>query len=168
METKMHNPSFDIVLYNPQIPQNAGAVARLCAATKSRLVLVKPLGFRTDSKYAKRAGLDYWDYVHTRTVDHLDEVGSFREGHFYFVTKKGKRCYTDVKFTSGDALIFGSEEYGLPEDLLETHPGKTIHIPMFHERVRSLNLATSVAIVLYEAIRQCLKKSGAQNKEENC
>lgn len=164
----MHNPSFDIVLYNPQIPQNAGAVARLCAATKSRLVLVKPLGFRVDSRYVKRAGLDYWEYVDTRTVDRLDEVGSFREGAYYLITKKGKKRYTDVRFSPGDALLFGSEEYGLPEELLEGHEERAIQIPMFEENVRSLNLATSVAIVLYEAIRQCLEKSRAEDKEKNC
>jgi len=145
---------FDVVLVEPEIPPNTGNVGRLCLATKSTLHLVKPLGFSLDDRQLKRAGLDYWDDVDLKVWDSLDaRMKSKRPGDCcFFVTTKTKRAYWDVKFRPGDFLIFGRETKGLPEKLLAENTSDCITIPM--EDARSLNLATAVGIVLYEAIRQ--------------
>jgi tRNA (cytidine/uridine-2'-O-)-methyltransferase len=145
---------FNVVLVEPEIPPNTGNIARLCLATRSRLHLVKPLGFSLDDRQLKRAGLDYWDDVDVKVWESLDAVLKAKrqgERHF-FVTTKSKRAYWDVLFRPGDFLIFGRETKGLPENLLVEHEEDCITIPM--HGTRSLNLATAVGIILYEAIRQ--------------
>jgi tRNA (cytidine/uridine-2'-O-)-methyltransferase len=168
----------NVVLVEPEIPPNTGNVARLCAATQATLHLVGPLGFRLDDKTLKRAGMDYWEHVTWKYWDTLEalqmvvrnphplegrgEVSSPRvrgedqgEGPcFYYVTTKSKRPYTQPRYQWGDYLVFGRETAGLPESLLDANPDTTITIPMFNPEARSLNLATAVAIVLYEAVRQ--------------
>ena len=144
---------FNVVLVEPEIPPNTGNVGRLCLATQSTLHLVKPLGFSLDDRQLKRAGLDYWDDVDLKIWDSLDALFAKRgEERFFFVTTKAKRAYWSVKFEPGDFLIFGRETKGLPEELLAEHEKDCITIPM--QGTRSLNLATAVGIVLYEAIRQ--------------
>lgn len=145
---------FNVVLVEPEIPPNTGNIGRLCLATQSTLHLVKPLGFSFADRELKRAGLDYWDQVDLKVWESLEallEAIDQRDRHF-FVTTKTKRVYWGVKFQSGDFLIFGRETKGLPESLLAAHAPDCITIPM--AGARSLNLATAVAIVLYEAIRQ--------------
>jgi tRNA (cytidine/uridine-2'-O-)-methyltransferase len=145
---------FNVVLVEPEIPPNTGNVGRLCLATKSTLHLVKPLGFSLDDRQLKRAGLDYWEDVDVKTWDSLDAlINAKRSGErYFFVTTKTKRAYWDVQFCRGDFLIFGRETRGLPEDLLAANIDNCITIPM--HGTRSLNLATAVAIVLFEAVRQ--------------
>jgi tRNA (cytidine/uridine-2'-O-)-methyltransferase len=145
---------FNVVLVEPEIPPNTGNVGRLCLATKSTLHLVKPLGFSLDDRELKRAGLDYWQDVDLKIWDSLPAMmkSKGQEGRVFFVTTKTKRPYWDVKFRPGDFLIFGRETKGLPEGLLRGNPDSCITIPM--RDTRSLNLATAVAIVLFEAVRQ--------------
>lgn len=141
-------------MVEPEIPPNTGNVGRLCLATKSTLHLVKPLGFSLDDRQLKRAGLDYWDEVDLKVWDSLDAFLKPRragERHF-FVTTKTQRAYWDVQFRAGDFLIFGRETKGLPETLLAARKSDCVTIPM--AGTRSLNLATAVGIVLFEAIRQ--------------
>jgi tRNA (cytidine/uridine-2'-O-)-methyltransferase len=145
---------FNVVLVQPEIPPNTGNVGRLCLATKSTLHLVKPLGFSLDDRQLKRAGLDYWEDVDLKTWDSLDALIKAKqsgERHF-FVTTKTKRAYWDVRFQPGDFMIFGRETKGLPESLLAANEPVCITIPM--AGTRSLNLATAVGIVLFEAVRQ--------------
>lgn len=143
---------FNIVLYEPEIPQNTGNIARLCACTGSRLYLVGKLGFSLSSKYTKRAGLDYWDSVDIQKVDTIEElIEANKDANFYYLTTKSKKLYTEIKFKQGDFLVFGPETRGLPNEYV-TRPN-AITIPM-KEGQRSLNLSNSVAIVTYEAIRQ--------------
>ena len=144
---------FNVVLVEPEIPPNTGNVGRLCLATKSTLHLVKPLGFSLDDRQLKRAGLDYWDDVDLKIWDSLEELFAKQtKDRFFFVTTKTTRAYWDVKFRPGDFLIFGRETKGLSEELLAAQAKDCITIPM--AGTRSLNLATAVGIVLYEAIRQ--------------
>lgn len=145
----------NIVLVEPQIPQNTGNIARLCAATASPLHLVGKLGFKTDDKHMKRAGLDYWQYLDLSYYDDFDSFEKMASGkaNFYFITTKGERTYTEFSFKESDYLIFGSETSGLPEELRSRSEDYYIKIPMIEE-ARSLNLANSVGIVLYEALRQ--------------
>ncbi|MBQ9245754.1 tRNA (cytidine(34)-2'-O)-methyltransferase [bacterium] len=145
---------FNIVLYEPEIPQNTGNIARLCACSGARLYLVGKLGFSLTDKYVKRAGLDYWDSVEIIKYDSLDELKKdYPESTFYYLTTKSKNLYTDVKFKENDFLMFGPETRGIPEKILNENKDNSITIPMV-EGQRSLNLSNSVAIVLYEAIRQ--------------
>jgi tRNA (cytidine/uridine-2'-O-)-methyltransferase len=145
----------NVVLVEPEIPPNTGNVARLCAATGATLHLVGPLGFRLDDKALKRAGMDYWEHVTWRYWNSLEELRqSDSTARYYYVTTKSKRPYTEPRYRWGDYLVFGRETAGLPRPLLEANAGQTITIPMFHPEARSLNLATAVAIVLYEAVRQ--------------
>jgi len=142
------------VLFNPQIPPNTGNIARLCVGANATLHLIRPIGFFLDDKSMKRAGCDYWEHVDMKIHDSLEDLYKFAgEANFYYVTKFGKSKYTDVKYQKGDYLIFGSEESGLPDKVLEDNPDKTLVIPM-SDRIRSHNLSNSVAIVLYDAIRQ--------------
>ena len=148
-----HN--LQIVLVEPEIPPNTGAVARLCAATNTVLHLVEPLGFRLDDREMKRAGMDYWQHV----VWHSwPSWNALREAHpgarFHFLTTKTSHLYVDARFEPNDFLVFGRETKGLPESLLKENTDACLTIPMYNENVRSLNLATSAAIVLYEALRQ--------------
>lgn len=145
----------NIVLVEPEIPQNAGNIARTCAVTGSRLHLVRPLGFEVSDKYLKRAGLDYWKFVDVSYYDSIEEVmEKFYNGdNFYFFSTKAKTIHSDAKYKDGDFLVFGKETHGLPEPLLEKHYENTLRIPMWGN-LRSLNLSNSVALTLYEALRQ--------------
>lgn len=142
-----------IVLVEPEIPSNTGNIARLCAATKSTLHLVHPFGFRLDDAAMKRSGMDYLDIACIREHKNLQECLS-SAGNHYFLTTKTRKPYWDVKFNPDDYLVFGRETKGLPEELLKANPEKCLTIPMLEPKARSLNLSTSVAIVLYEALRQ--------------
>jgi tRNA (cytidine/uridine-2'-O-)-methyltransferase len=149
---------FHVVLVEPEIPPNTGNVARLCAATKSRLHLVEPLGFRIDEHAVRRAGLDYWPLVDLHThpsyaaaTDHIRACEP--APRLWLFTGKASRSYLQVEFCPGDALVFGKESCGLPEWLLSAQPEAQVGIPMLGP-VRSLNLANAVAIALYEALRQ--------------
>ena len=142
----------NIVLYEPEIPQNTGNIARLCACTGASLYLVGKLGFSLSSKYTKRAGLDYWDSVDLHKIDTMEELlEANKSANFYYLTTKTNRKYTDVKFQDGDFLVFGPETRGLPKEYVGKDTALTI--PM-KEGQRSLNLSNSVAIVAYEVIRQ--------------
>jgi tRNA (cytidine/uridine-2'-O-)-methyltransferase len=146
---------FNVVLVRPRIPPNAGNVARLCAATRSRLHLVRPLGFRLDDRQMKRAGLDYWEHLDLTVHESWDEFLAENSAQpIYFFSKKGRRLYSEVKFTPGDFLVFGSETGGLPEAILRENEERTVRLPILEPKVRSLNLADSVAAALYEALRQ--------------
>ena len=145
---------YNIVLYEPEIPQNTGNIARLCACTGSKLFLVGKLGFSLSDKYMKRAGLDYWSSVDLKRYDNLDELkAEYPDSNFYYLTTKSKKLYTDYKFQNNDFFVFGPETRGIPEDILHANSEFAITIPM-EQGQRSLNLSNSVAIVVYEAIRQ--------------
>lgn len=144
---------FNVVLVEPEIPPNTGNVGRLCLATKSTLHLVKPLGFSLADRQLKRAGLDYWDEVDLKIWDSLGALQRANtQARFFYVTTKTRKAYWGVDFRPGDFLIFGRETKGLPQELLSTNASACITIPM--QGTRSLNLATAVGIVLFEAIRQ--------------
>ena len=144
---------FNVVLVEPEIPPNTGNVGRLCLATRSTLHLIGPLGFSLDDRQLKRAGLDYWDEVDVREWSSLDELRRTNvSGRFFYLTTKGKQPYFEVRFRPRDFLVFGRETKGLPERVLSENRECCITIPM--HGTRSLNLATAVAIVLFEAVRQ--------------
>ena len=145
---------FNVVLIEPEIPPNTGNIGRLCLATGSTLHLVKPLGFSIDDRELKRAGLDYWKEVDVRLWDSLEDLQRSQEptARLFFLTTKSDRAYCDARFQPGDFLVFGRETKGLPEALLAANPEQLLTIPM--RGARSLNLATAVAIVLFEAVRQ--------------
>ncbi len=148
-------PPFHIVLIEPEIPPNTGNIGRLCAATGAHLHLVGKLGFSLDDKHLKRAGLDYWSEVKLHRWESLQHLQQeFPQGCFWYTSKKATQCYTDVNYSHGDFFVFGKETLGLPEDLLKEEANQAILIPIFSSAVRSLNLANSAAIILYEAIRQ--------------
>ncbi len=151
---KWVEPPLSIVLVEPEIPPNTGNIARLCAATGSILHIVGEPNFRlTDSKL-KRAGLDYWHNVKLIRHKNFEAFMSGLNRNFYLFSTAGKRCYLDVNYKPGDALIFGNESAGLPDELLILYPERVCAIPLQADKVRSLNLATAVSIVLYEALRQ--------------
>ena len=157
-----------IVLVEPEIPQNTGNIARTCAVTQSSLYLVRPLGFSTDDKYLKRAGLDYWDKLDIHYYDSIYQlIADFPGSNFYFASTKSTRGYHEISYKYDDFLVFGKETAGLPESLLIENLNNCIRIPMGDE-LRSLNLANSVAIILYEALRQTnfpnLKAKGKLSK----
>jgi tRNA (cytidine/uridine-2'-O-)-methyltransferase len=145
---------FNVVLVEPEIPPNTGNIARLCLATGSTLHLVKPLGFSLEDRQLKRAGLDYWDEVDVRTWESFAELHARQppDAHYFFLTTKTTRPYYAASFQPDDFLVFGRETKGLPEALLDVNIERCITIPM--RGTRSLNLATAVAIVLFEAVRQ--------------
>ncbi len=145
-----------IVLVNPEIPQNTGNIARTCAATNTRLHLVKPLGFSIESKEVKRAGLDYWEYVDLEVHDSLDAfISKYSQNRKYLATTKGSKIYTEVSYQEEDMLIFGRETTGLPRDFIQEHGEFAVRIPMSaNTRLRSLNLSNSANIILFEALRQ--------------
>ena len=149
----MHH--LQIVLVEPEIPPNTGAIARICAATNTVLHLIEPLGFHLDDKTLKRAGMDYWKHVQWHA---WPSWAIFREKHpaarFHLFTTKQGISYTEVQFKPDDFLVFGRETKGLPESLLHEHADACVTIPMLNANVRSLNLATAASIVLYEALRQ--------------
>lgn len=146
----------NVVLIEPEIPPNTGNIARLCMASNTTLHLVEPLGFRTDEATLRRAGMDYWHEVDVRIHKSFESVraGAPAGAAFYFLTPHATRSYLEPRYGKDDYLVFGRESIGLPPTLLAAHEATCIAIPMANPRARSLNLATSVAIVLYEALRQ--------------
>ncbi|HEX8960228.1 MAG TPA: tRNA (cytidine(34)-2'-O)-methyltransferase [Geobacteraceae bacterium] len=151
---------FHIVLVEPEIPPNTGNIARLCGATRTVLHLVGKLGFSTDDRTLKRAGLDYWHAVDIRYWPNLAELKrAYPDGRFVYTSKKAARSYVEMEFREGDFIVFGKETQGLPEELLTANPETSVRIPIFGP-VRSINLATSAGIVLYEALRQTGRLTG--------
>ena len=144
----------NIVLVEPEIPQNTGNIARTCAATGASLHLVKPLGFEIDDRKLKRAGLDYWDKLDITYYENLDDFFEKNpDAAFYCFTTKAQHCYTDIKYPEKVFLLFGKETKGLPEELLFANPERCVRIPM-RDTLRSLNLSNSAAIAVYEVLRQ--------------
>ena len=144
----------NIVLYEPEIPANTGNIGRTCVATDTRLHLIEPLGFRLDEKSIKRAGMDYWkDLDVTTYVNWEDFCQKNPDAKIYMATTKAKHVYTEVSYESDCYIMFGKESAGIPEEILKEHPDTCVRIPMVGD-TRSLNLSNSVAIVLYEALRQ--------------
>lgn len=146
----------NIVLVEPEIPQNTGNIARTCAALGATLHLVHPLGFEITEKAVKRAGLDYWDKLDIREYKNLDdflEKNNDKISRMFLLTTKGKKVYSEVKYEEGDYLLFGKETKGLPEDLILKHFDNAVRVPMGYN-IRSLNLSNTVALVAYEAERQ--------------
>ena len=145
---------FHIVLVEPEIPQNTGNIARTCAVTGARLHLVRPLGFSVDDKSLKRAGLDYWDELNVVYHDSFAEIEeAYPDARFFLLSTHATKSYADVSYQDGDILVFGKETAGLGQALLERRAEDAVRIPM-REGLRSLNLSNSVALVLYEALRQ--------------
>lgn len=156
---------FHVVLVEPEIPQNAGNIARTCAATGCVLHLVKPLGFELSDRYLKRVGLDYWNLVDVRVHENFGEALAALDGApLHLFTTKARKVYTEATYGEGDALVFGRETKGLPEELLVSRPDDCVRIPML-EDLRSLNLSNAVAIAVYEGLRQNAF-SGMQMKGE--
>lgn len=146
--------NLNVVLVEPQIPQNTGNISRTCAVTGAKLHLVKPLGFEVSDKHLKRAGLDYWDKLDITYYDGLDDFfESTKGGVYYYFTTKGRKVYSDAEYEDNCYLIFGREDKGLPEELLHDNKDSCVRIPMRPE-LRSLNLSNSVAIAVYETLRQ--------------
>ena len=144
----------NIVLVEPEIPQNAGNIVRTCAGTGCNLYMVRPLGFELDDKHYKRAGLDYFPLSNIKVVDSLDEImEANKDAVFYFASTKSKKTYADVEYPDGAFVVFGKESYGLKETLLKKYYEQCIRVPMM-ESARSLNLSNTVAIITYEALRQ--------------
>ncbi|CUB36002.1 tRNA (cytidine(34)-2'-O)-methyltransferase [Bacillus subtilis] len=146
-----------VVLYQPEIPANTGNIARTCAATNTTLHLIRPLGFSTDDKMLKRAGLDYWEFVNVVYHDSLEELfDAYEKGQFFFITKFGQQPHTSFDYTDLDEdyfFVFGRETSGLPKDLIQNNMDRCLRLPMT-EHVRSLNLSNTAAILVYEALRQ--------------
>ncbi len=147
---------FHIVFVEPEIPPNTGNIARTCAATDSVLHLVRPLGFDIDSKAVRRAGLDYWPFVKLEVHDSLEEfLKTYVDRRMFLATTKAGKRYTDIRYEDGDMILFGRETQGLPKDFVEKNKDFAIRIPMSENtRLRSLNLANSANIILFEALRQ--------------
>ena len=144
---------FNIVLVEPEIPQNAGNIARTCAATGTALHMIRPLGFEVSDKYLKRAGLDYWHLVNISYYDSFDELKKkYPTSRFFYFTTKARHRHSDVTFQDGDFLVFGKETKGLPEALLEERFERSLRMPM-RAGSRSLNLSNTVAIAVYEVLR---------------
>ena len=145
--------TLNIVLVEPQIPQNTGNISRTCAVTGARLHLVGPMGFTVDDKKRKRAGLDYWHQLDITYYDSLDDFFARNRGAFFYFTTKGRRTYCEAAYPDNCYLFFGREDAGLPEELLRQHPDSCLRIPM-RPALRSLNLSNTVAIGVYEVLRQ--------------
>lgn len=147
--------NLNIVLFEPEIPQNTGNIGRTCVLTNSSLHLIKPLGFSIDEKAVKRAGLDYWPQLDLHIYESFEELQEKnKNANFYFSTTHAKNYYTDVKFAEGDFIVFGRESSGLPDYIRNNNEDNCIRVPMIETSTRSLNLSNSVAIVTYEALRQ--------------
>ena len=146
-----------VVLYQPQIPSNTGNIARTCAGTDTSLHLIRPLGFSTDDKMLKRAGLDYWEFVNIVYYDSLDDFYQKNEGgEFFYITKFGEKPFSSFDYSNQDKdyfFIFGRETTGLPKDVIENNKDVSLRIPM-NDNIRSLNLSNTAAILIYEALRQ--------------
>ncbi len=159
--------SFNIVLVEPEIPPNTGSIARLCGATNTVLHLVHPLGFSTDDKHLKRAGLDYWQHITICNWPNFDAfLAAQDELQLFFFTTKVSRSYTAARFKLGCFLIFGKETKGLPKDILQLYHDRCYTLPMQNPHIRSLNLAMTAGIVLYEALRQCAPEIISQDNPE--
>ncbi len=144
----------NVVLVEPEIPQNTGNIARTCAATGAKLHIVKPMGFSINDRHLKRAGLDYWHLLNVQYYDNIKALfETYPEGNFFFATTKAPHVYSDLTYEGSCFLVFGKETAGLPETLLKDNLDKCVRIPMLAD-ARSLNLANSVAIMVYEALRQ--------------
>ena len=147
--------ALNIVLVEPEIPHNTGSIARTCALTKTRLHLIRPLGFSTDDKNLKRAGLDYWHLVDINYYDSIGELMTkYPDSKFYFATTKAKKFHTDFQYEDEAFFVFGKETKGLPADLIEENIDRAIKIPMIKNIARSLNLSNSANVIIYEALRQ--------------
>jgi len=146
----------NIVLLQPEIPPNTGNVARLCAATKTRLHLIEPFGFQLDDKQLKRAGMDYWQQVDWKRWKNWTEfvAGESADARFWFIESDGPQHYAEVAYQPNDYLVFGRETAGLPKQLIEENRERWLRIPMFNAESRSLNLSNCAALVLFEALRQ--------------
>jgi tRNA (cytidine/uridine-2'-O-)-methyltransferase len=146
----------NVVLVEPEIPPNTGNVARLCAATRTTLHLIEPFGFKLDDAQLKRAGLDYWQHLNWHRWPNWAEFAKQlpADARLWIIESKGTQRYDQIKFAPNDYLIFGRETAGLPKQLLDDYGDSWVRIPMFHDKVRSLNLSNCVALVLYEALRQ--------------
>jgi len=155
-----YEPRLHVVLHQPEIPYNTGSVGRTCVAVGAKLWLVRPLGFRVDDYYLRRAGLDYWEHLEWQVVDNWDELQSaLPSARRWLFTKRAERSYLDARFQPADVLVFGSESAGLPDSLLNAHPADSqLRIPTRVE-VRSLNLSNAVAVASYEALRQWGKET---------
>ena len=149
----MSKINLNIVLVEPQIPQNTGNIARTCAATNSNLHIIKPIGFEIDDKKLKRAGLDYWHMLNIKYYENLDDFFKQNQGDFFYFSTKAKKVYSELTYLQNSFLVFGREDAGLPETLLLKNKNYCVRIPMISES-RSLNLSNSVAIATYEALRQ--------------
>ncbi|WP_144554720.1 tRNA (uridine(34)/cytosine(34)/5-carboxymethylaminomethyluridine(34)-2'-O)-methyltransferase TrmL [Bacillus sp. X1(2014)] len=149
--------SINVVLYQPQIPSNTGNIARTCAGTDTNLHLIRPLGFSTDDKMLKRAGLDYWEHVNISYYDSLDDFYEKNAGgEFFYITKFGQKAFSSFDYSNSNKdyyFIFGRETTGLPKDVIENNKEVSLRIPM-NENIRSLNLSNTAAILIYEALRQ--------------
>ena len=143
----------NIVLLEPEIPQNTGNISRTCAATGATLHLIRPFGFEISDRTLKRAGLDYWKYLDVRYYDNIEEFFEKNDGEYWFFTTKAENKYSDVCYSGNVYLIFGKETKGLPEELLRSHRESCVRIPMLDE-IRSLNLSNAAAIAVYEVLRQ--------------
>jgi tRNA (cytidine/uridine-2'-O-)-methyltransferase len=151
-------PLLHVVLYQPEIPPNAGNIGRTCVAVGAKLWMIKPLGFRIDEKELRRAGLDYWPHLEYEVVDNWGELAQklaapIRARRIWLFTKTATQSYTTAKYEAGDVLVFGSESSGLPEELRGEYAAQTLRVPM-RSQVRSLNLSATAALVMYEAVRQ--------------
>lgn len=147
--------NLNIVLFQPEIPQNTGNIARTCVLTNCKLHLIKPLGFSLDEKHLKRAGLDYWKDLDLSVYESYDELREkYKDSTFYFSTTHAENLYSEVNFKDGDFIVFGKESAGLPDTIRESDPKRGIRVPMINTTTRSLNLSNTVSIVVYEALRQ--------------
>ncbi len=147
-------PLLNVVLHRPDIPQNTGNIGRTCVAVGAKLWLIRPLGFRLEDRYLKRAGMDYWQHLDWEAVESWAELRSrLPDATVWYLTKKAERLAWDAPFERGDILLFGSESQGLPDSILSELPGNNLKLPM-HDVVRSLNLASTVNTIVYEAVRQ--------------
>jgi len=147
--------NLNIVLFQPEIPQNTGNIGRTCVLTNCKLHLIKPLGFSLEEKEIKRAGLDYWPVLDIEIHESYEALREkYKEGTFYFCTTKGEKFYSDVSFNEGDFLVFGRESKGLPDYIRNDNIDTLIRVPMINTTTRSLNLSNTVAIIAYEGLRQ--------------
>ncbi|MDR0610914.1 MAG: tRNA (cytidine(34)-2'-O)-methyltransferase [Planctomycetaceae bacterium] len=158
-------PMFHVVLYQPEIPDNTGAIGRTCVAVGARLHLVKPLGFQLEHRRLARAGMDYWNHLDYQIADDWNHLVAGLSGNYWYFTKKTVQSYTNVRYSANDVLVFGSESQGLPAFILDANPKHCVRIPMLSE-ARSLNLSVSVGVALYEAQRQLHSEMKKQNNTE--
>jgi tRNA (cytidine/uridine-2'-O-)-methyltransferase len=161
-----YQPCLHIVLHQPEIPYNTGSVGRTCVAVGAKLWLVRPLGFRVDDYYLRRAGLDYWEHLEWEVVDDWAALQSrLATNRFWYFTKAATRHYTDASYQHADVFVFGSESNGLPRSLLDERPEQTLSIPI-RPAVRSLNLSNAAAVAMYEAARQWRAANAIAPNEE--